>query len=98
MPANKDRTDGNEHESARAFVETFDATTARQRERERRDPSLVDAGGDRGWTREDLYQGGGSTSRSAGAAPERMGQIVAETPVDADWGAELRAMRDEEAG
>jgi hypothetical protein len=101
MPANEDRTGRDEREVTRAFLETFDQASARQRERERRDPGLVGVGGERGWKREDLYERGrvGSASgRPAGAAPERLGQILAETPVDAEWAAELRAMREEEAG
>jgi bifunctional DNA-binding transcriptional regulator/antitoxin component of YhaV-PrlF toxin-antitoxin module len=37
------------------WLATFDAATARQRERERRDPTPAGVGGDRAWRREELY-------------------------------------------
>lgn len=40
------------------WLAAFDEASARQRERERADPSLVGAGGERGWRREDLYERG----------------------------------------
>jgi AbrB family looped-hinge helix DNA binding protein len=45
---------------ARARLRLFDAATKRQRDREVEEPRQADSAHDRGWTREELYERGGS--------------------------------------